>query len=84
MSSRDGVVESIALVVAGLGAKPRRIGGLDQILVGARLSAENIEEIAQQAHRQCDPLDNLIVDSEWRRAMVPVYVRRAFEELTLQ
>jgi 4-hydroxybenzoyl-CoA reductase subunit beta len=84
MSSRDGVVESIALVVAGLGAKPRRIGGLDQIVVGARLSAENIEEVAQQAYRQCNPLDNLIVDSEWRRAMVPVYVRRAFEELTLQ
>jgi 4-hydroxybenzoyl-CoA reductase subunit beta len=82
--SRDGVVESIALVVSGLGAKPRRIGGLDDVIVGARPSKERIEEIARQAYRQCNPLDNIIVDIEWRRAMVPVYVRRAFDEVMIQ
>ncbi len=77
----DQVVESIALVVAALGAKPRKIGGLDKIVVGKRLSADVIEEIAGQAHRQCNPLDNIIVEIEWRRAMVPVFVRRAFREI---
>ena len=77
----DDVVESIALVVAALGAKPRKIGGLDKMVVGKRLSADVIEEIAGQAHRQCNPLDNIIVEIEWRRAMVPVFVRRAFREI---
>jgi CO/xanthine dehydrogenase FAD-binding subunit len=77
----DVVVDSIALVVSALGAKPRTIGGLDKIVVGERLSADAIEEIASQAHRQCNPLDNLIVEIEWRRAMVPVFVRRAFREI---
>ena len=76
----DQVVESIALVVAGLGAQPRRIGGLDKLMVGGRVTEEKIEEVARQAYRQCNPLDNIIVDVEWRRAMVPVYVRRAFQE----
>jgi 4-hydroxybenzoyl-CoA reductase subunit beta len=80
----DEVVESITLVVAALGAKPRRIGGLDKIVVGERATPERIEEVAQQAYRQCNPLDNLIVDIEWRRAMVPVYVRRAFQEVLSQ
>ena len=80
----DGVVQSIALVVTALGAKPRRIGGLDRIVAGEQLSAEVIEEVAQQAYRQCKPLDNIIVELEWRRAMVPVYVRRAFKEVLAQ
>ncbi len=74
-------VESIALVVSALGAKPRRIGGLDRIIVGERPTADRIEEVARQAFRQCHPLDNLIVEIEWRRAMVPVFVRRAFEDV---
>ena len=40
-----------------------------------------VEEVARQAYRQCNPLDNIITDVEWRRAMVPVYVRRAFAEV---
>jgi CO/xanthine dehydrogenase FAD-binding subunit len=79
--SDDQVVESISLVVAALGAKPRRIGGLDKLLIGERVTDERIEEVARQAYRQCNPLENIIVDVEWRRAMVPVYVRRAFREV---
>ncbi len=75
------VVESIDLVISALGAKPRVIGGLDKIAVGKRLTSEIIEAIAEQAQRQCHPLDNIIVEIEWRRAMVPVYVRRALHEL---
>ena len=75
------VARSISLVVAALGAKPRLVGGLDKIAAGVKLEPNVIEEVAQQAYRQCNPLDNLIVEIEWRRAMVPVYVRRAFQEI---
>jgi len=40
-----------------------------------------IDAIAEQAFRQCHPLDNLTVDREWRRAMIPVLVRRALDEI---
>jgi CO/xanthine dehydrogenase FAD-binding subunit len=76
----DGdVMESISLVVAALGAKPRVIGGLDKIAVGEKPTDDVVEEVAKQACRQCNPLDNIIVEIEWRRAMVPVYVRRSFD-----
>ena len=74
-------VQSMAISVAGLGAKPRMIGRLDDVAVGVRLTPDVIDEIAKQAHRQCHPLDNIIVDTDWRRAMVSVYVRRAIEEI---
>ncbi len=75
------VMESISLVVAALGAKPRVIGGLDKVAVGKKPTTGVIDEVAAQAHRQCNPLDNIIVEIEWRRAMVPVYVRRSFDTI---
>lgn len=78
----DGdLLESISLVVAALGARPRVIGGLEAIAVGRKATAAVIDEVAAQAYRQCNPLDNIIVEIEWRRAMVPVYVRRSFEAI---
>ncbi|UCC74864.1 MAG: FAD binding domain-containing protein [Gemmatimonadota bacterium] len=74
-------VASISLVVSGLGAKPRTIGQLDDIAAGRQLDAGIIEAVAEQAYRQCHPLANIIVDSDWRRAMVRVYVRRAFRDI---
>jgi 4-hydroxybenzoyl-CoA reductase subunit beta len=75
------VLESISLVVAALGAKPRVIGGLDKIALGKKPTDDVIDEIAKQAYRQCNPLDNIIVEIEWRRAMVSVYVQRSFDAI---
>jgi CO/xanthine dehydrogenase FAD-binding subunit len=75
----DSRVESLSLVVSALGAKPRVVSGLDK-LAGAPLR-DAADAAAQLAFKQCHPLENLIVDPDWRRAMVPVYVRRALEEM---
>jgi len=73
----DGTVRSVAGVVTALGSRPRELSGWDDVAVGHVLDEELIDELAQRAHKQCRPLENIIVDAEWRRAMVPVYVRRA-------
>jgi 4-hydroxybenzoyl-CoA reductase subunit beta len=77
----DGVVTDIRIVVSALGSRPRVIAGLDKAAVGRVLDDETIDAIAQRAFQQCHPLTNIIVDTEWRRAMVPVEVRRALEGL---
>jgi 4-hydroxybenzoyl-CoA reductase subunit beta len=76
----DRAVTSLSLVVSALGSRPRMVSGLDKIAVGQPLPAI-AEAVARQAHKQCHPLENLIVDPDWRRAMVPVYVRRALQEI---
>lgn len=77
----DDVVGRMTVVVSALGARPRVITGLDSIVEGHRLTPEVIDTVAQRAHQQCHPLTNIIVDPEWRRAMVPVFVRRALDDL---
>jgi 4-hydroxybenzoyl-CoA reductase subunit beta len=68
-------------VVTGLGSRPRELTGWSEIAVGHALDADVVDRLAERAHAQCHPLENMIVDPEWRRAMVPVHVRRALARL---
>ncbi|HLM69247.1 MAG TPA: FAD binding domain-containing protein [Longimicrobium sp.] len=77
----DETVGRMSLVVSALGSRPRVVTGLDKIAAGQRL-ADVAEAVAQQAFKQCHPLENIIVDPDWRRAMVPVYVRRMLLGMT--
>ncbi|HKJ93682.1 MAG TPA: FAD binding domain-containing protein [Longimicrobiales bacterium] len=75
----DDVVHAMRMVVSALGSRPRAITGLADIAGGQRLTDEVIDAVAQRAFQQCHPLTNIIVDVDWRRAMVAVEVRRALE-----
>ena len=76
-----GIVRAIDGVVTGLGSRPRALTKWSDVAEGRPLDDELIDELAERAHRQCHPLENIIVDPEWRRAMVPVFVRRALEQV---
>jgi 4-hydroxybenzoyl-CoA reductase subunit beta len=78
---QSDVIDSLRIVVSALGARPRAISGLDPIAKGKSLTPEIADAIAQRAYQQCHPLTNIIVDPDWRRAMVPIYVHRALAEL---
>lgn len=77
----DGTIREIRGVVSGLGSRPRTLTGWDDLAVGVRPSAELCEALAERAHAQCHPLENMVVDPEWRRAMVGVESRRLLQEL---
>jgi 4-hydroxybenzoyl-CoA reductase subunit beta len=77
-----GIIADIRVVVSALGARPRVITGLNTVARGHALDDATAAAIAERAFQQCHPLTNIIVDADWRRAMVPVYVRRALYELT--
>lgn len=77
----DGGVSNVRGVVTGLGSRPRELTGWSDIFDGGHLDDDAIEALAQRAFAQCHPLENAIVDPAWRRAMVPVEVRRALVEL---
>ena len=80
----NGAVERICGVVSALGARPRVLAGWDEIAVGRRLGRRVIDALAERAFAQCRPLENIIVDADWRRAMVRVHVKRALSGLAGQ
>ena len=78
----DRTVRTMMLVVGALAAKPRVISRLDELVAGRKLDRELMEEVGQLAYKQCHPMTSINVDPEWRREVLPVYVRRALEDLT--
>jgi 4-hydroxybenzoyl-CoA reductase subunit beta len=76
----DDTIRRMRLVVSALGSRPREVTGLEEIQ-GALLDDETMAIVAGRAHQQCRPLTNIIVDPEWRREMVPVYVRRLLRDV---
>ena len=79
--AEDGTVTGLTGVVSALGARPRVLAGWEAIAVGGHLGTDVIEALAGRAWSQCRPLENMIVDPEWRRAMVPVYAKGALGAL---
>ncbi len=76
-----GLVTGLRMAVSALSSYPRHLGKVEEAAVGNRLTASVIDAVAEQAFRQCHPLTNITLDTDWRRAMVPVLVRRALKEI---
>ena len=77
----DGRLRSASGVVTALGSRPRELAGWDGLAAGEPFTDDLLEALAERAWEQCHPLDNITVDTGWRRAMVRVQVRRALQEL---
>lgn len=77
----DGRVRRLEGIVTALGSRPKVLAKWGEAAEGHTLDDEIVDELAERAHRQCHPLENIIVDPEWRRAMVPVYVKRALAQV---
>ncbi len=75
-----GIVEDADSVLVALQARPVRLKRVADLLRGAKPGTEAFEEaargVAESAHKQCHPLASVPGDHEYRREMVPVYVRR--------
>ena len=79
----DGTVLSIEAVVTALGSRPRVLSGWSEVAQGRTLDDDVVDELAARAYKQCHPLENIVVDADWRRAMVPVYVKRALAKVRI-
>jgi len=77
----DGGVRSLRLVVGALASAPRVVDGLDALAVGRPLTPAVIDAVAERARAACHPLPNVDVDADWRRAVLPVHVRRVLAAL---
>jgi 4-hydroxybenzoyl-CoA reductase subunit beta len=75
-----GVCQEAALVVSAIAARPRVISGVEALARDRALDDALADALAQAAYKQCHPLINVPYDHDYRREMVPVFVRRAVRE----
>jgi 4-hydroxybenzoyl-CoA reductase subunit beta len=56
------------------------ISGVEALARDRALDDALADALAQAAYKQCHPLINVPYDHDYRREMVPVFVRRAVRE----
>jgi len=73
----DASITAVKVVVGVLGAKPRVVSRLDDVL-GRSLADPSVAQIVSEAtFKQCKPLPNVPYEAAYRRQMIRVYTRRA-------
>jgi aerobic carbon-monoxide dehydrogenase medium subunit len=79
LSVSGGTCTGAAVVVGGLVPQPVRAASVEKVLVGQSLSADLIAKAAAQVSKDLGPdiLGDLYASAEYRRAMAPVWVKRA-------
>ena len=75
----SGEIEDVDICVTALASRPVRVRTDPATYRGRPWSAALVDSLASAAFKQCKPLTNLAGDPAYRRAMVPVHVRRAFD-----
>jgi carbon-monoxide dehydrogenase medium subunit len=76
---KDGSCSAAQVAMGGLVPAPVRAGGVERALTGAQPSADTIARAAALADRDLgqDVLGDIFASAEYRKAMAPVYVKRA-------
>jgi 4-hydroxybenzoyl-CoA reductase subunit beta len=76
----DNRVDDADVVVVALQARPLRIKNAASLLAGSVVGdvtfTAAVQAVAERAHQQCHPMPNIPGDPDYRRDMVPVYVKR--------
>ena len=76
----SGAVTDADVVCVALVARPLRIKRVGEVLGGQSIDGDSFEtavrEAAELAYTQAKPMDNIPGEADYRREMVPVYVRR--------
>jgi len=81
MRSSNGTCEDLRVVLTSVAETPVKVQGLEDLAVGQQLKEERIEQIAETAAAQTNPIEDHRGSAWYKREMVKVHVRRGIQAL---
>ena len=72
-----GVVQHARIALGGVGPTPLRARVVEEALIGQRLTEETVDEVSHLVEGEIMPIDDVRGSARYKRAMAPVWVRRA-------
>ena len=76
-----GACEDLRVVLTSVAETPVKVAGLEDLAFGRALTEDRIEQIAEAAAEQTDPIEDHRGSAWYKREMVKVHVRRGIEAL---
>ena len=80
LSSRENTVEEARITLGAVAPTPVRAHNAEAVLIGKRVTQDNIEEAAGKAAAGASPISDLRGSAEYRREIVRVLVRRTLRK----
>ncbi len=77
----DGTCSKARLAVGGVADRPMLLSVASSLLVGSELSAKTIDEAAEAAAEEVEPIDDVQASAEYRRDMLRLWTRRTLTHL---
>jgi CO/xanthine dehydrogenase FAD-binding subunit len=76
----DQVCESARIVIFGVGGRPVRVQGAEELLMGRRVDGRALEEAARVVSNSLEPHSDIHASAQYRKEVGGVLARRALEE----
>jgi aerobic carbon-monoxide dehydrogenase medium subunit len=80
----DGIWTRVRIGLGGVADQPVLATAAGELLSGSRLSDKALDEAAEAAAEACDPPSDVRASAQYRRHLVPVYVRRVLTQMRFQ
>jgi 4-hydroxybenzoyl-CoA reductase subunit beta len=80
LESEGGKCRDVRLVLGAVGPAPVVVEKAPRLMLGKRITPELIDEVARAARKIAHPVDNTASSPRYRREMIPVFIRKAFDE----
>ena len=80
----DGTWTRVRIGLGGVADQPVLAATAGELLSGSRLSDKSLSEAAEAAAEACDPPSDVRASAQYRRHLVPVYVRRVLTQMRSQ
>jgi carbon-monoxide dehydrogenase medium subunit len=80
----DGRIKQCRVVAAGVAPTPLRLAAVEELLTGSELSASVLAAAQEAAHREVTPMGDSRADSDYRRHLLSVLVRRALSAVQIK
>jgi 4-hydroxybenzoyl-CoA reductase subunit beta len=80
LDSRDGSCRNVRLVLGAVGPSPLVVEDAPKLMRGMVITPRLIEEVSRRAQKKAHPVDNMASSPRYRREMIPLLTKKAFEE----
>jgi 4-hydroxybenzoyl-CoA reductase subunit beta len=80
LEGMNGRCRDVRIVLGGLGPSPLVVEGAPKLMCGKSITSKLIDEVSGIARKMARPVDNTASSPRYRREMIPVFTKKAFEE----
>ncbi len=80
LDGKDGKCCLVRLVLGAVGPAPLVVEDASRLMRGRRITSKLIDEVAEAAREMSHPVDNTASSPRYRRQMIPLFIRQAFDE----